>query len=84
MNSHSKQVENGTAIIDPYVSGIEEYKPHARRKRDLFDGISFRLEAPSVDWRMLLGSESVGAAFGLIMYNLLDLNIRRFNFDYVY
>ena len=71
---------NGTGIIDPYESGITEIAPQRREKRSLgflekFPKIDFRLEAPSVDWRKMLGSESIGAAFGIIMYNMLDLKI---------
>ena len=66
---------NGTYIEDPYESGIQELSPHHRSKRGIFKDINFRLQAPSVDWRKLLGSESVGAAFGVIMYNMLDLKI---------
>ncbi|CAG2251005.1 unnamed protein product [Mytilus edulis] len=71
---------NGTGVIDPYESGVMEIAPHLREKRSVgflekFPKINFRLEAPSVDWRKMLGSESVGAAFGVIMYNMLDLLI---------
>ena len=49
---------------------------HSRRsKRSIWDGLYFRLEAPSIDWRKLLGSTDIGASFGVIMMNLLDLSI---------
>ncbi|KAK3101652.1 hypothetical protein FSP39_005219 [Pinctada imbricata] len=48
---------------------------HHRSKRGFWDGVEFRLEAPSVDWRKILGSEDIGASFGVIMINLLDLKI---------
>ncbi|VDH91582.1 Hypothetical predicted protein [Mytilus galloprovincialis] len=76
----AREEVNGTGIIDPYESGITEIAPQRREKRSLgflekFPKIDFRLEAPSVDWRKMLGSESIGAAFGIIMYNMLDLKI---------
>ena len=37
--------------------------------------IKFRLEAPGVDWVRKIGSEDIGASFGVIMENLLDLKI---------
>lgn len=46
-----------------------------RSKRSIWDGLYFRLEAPSVDWRKLLGSTDIGASFGVIMLNLLDLAV---------
>ncbi|XP_052074035.1 uncharacterized protein LOC127711918 [Mytilus californianus] len=76
----AREVVNGTGISDPYESGIMEIAPHSREKRSLafldkFPKINFRLEAPSVDWRKILGSQKIGAAFGVIMYNLLDLTV---------
>ncbi|CAG2251002.1 unnamed protein product [Mytilus edulis] len=76
----AREEVNGTGIIDPYESGIMEIAPQRREKRSLgflekFPKINFRLEAPSVDWRKMLGSETIGAAFGIIMYNMLDLKI---------
>ncbi|XP_060580900.1 uncharacterized protein LOC132737595 [Ruditapes philippinarum] len=45
-------------------------------KRGLFDNfLSFRLEAPGVDWRKELGSRAIGGSFGVIMENLLDLQM---------
>ncbi|CAG2209692.1 unnamed protein product [Mytilus edulis] len=89
---------NGTGIIDPYESGIMEIAPQRREKRDLgflekFPKINFRLEAPSVDWRKMLGSESIGAAFeplsGHLRINVHDeayarvlLGILDFNLDF--
>lgn len=48
-------------------------------KRSIFDAkLAFRLEAPGVDWRKQIGSSSIGASFGLIMENLLDLQMCMF------
>jgi hypothetical protein len=49
-------------------------------KRGLFDNfLSFRLEAPGVDWRKEIGSSAIGGSFGVIMENLLDLQMCMFN-----
>ena len=66
---------NQSYIVDPYDSGITDVGVHHRSKRSVWEGFYFNLEAPSVDWRKLLGSEKVGASFGVIMVNLLDLRI---------
>ncbi|XP_060577217.1 uncharacterized protein LOC132734490, partial [Ruditapes philippinarum] len=45
-------------------------------KRSILDlKLAFRLAAPGVDWRKMIGSESVGASFGIVMENLLDLQM---------
>lgn len=63
-------------MIDPYDAGIDVLdlaQGHHRSRRSIWDGLKFKLEAPSVDWRKLIGSKSIGASFGVIMMNLLDL-----------
>lgn len=74
--SFSETSENGTAMIDPYDAGIDVLdlsQGHHRSRRSIWDGLKFKLEAPSVDWQKLIGSKSIGASFGVIMMNLLDL-----------
>ncbi|XP_021353372.1 uncharacterized protein LOC110450253 [Mizuhopecten yessoensis] len=68
---------NGTSmIVDPYSAGIYDVQPHNRRRRGGNEPfLEFNLQAPSVDFRKLLGSESLGASFGVIMVNMLDINI---------
>lgn len=66
---------NETSVIDPYASDMHFVAVNQRAKRGFFDGLHFRLQAPGVDWRKLLGSEDVGASFGIIIENYLDLKI---------
>ena len=66
---------NETGIIDPYASDMHVVGLNHRTKRGFFDGLRFRLQAPGVDWRKMLGSESIGASFGIIIQNYLDLKI---------
>ncbi|VDI24688.1 Hypothetical predicted protein, partial [Mytilus galloprovincialis] len=71
---------NTTIFYHPLSPGgwiIDVGQLHTVREdiNEKFPKLNFRLEAPSVDWRKMLGSESVGAAFGIIMYNMLDLKI---------
>lgn len=53
-------------------------KPHHIEKRS-FDIdkplLDFHLAAPAVDYRMLVGVDALGASFGVIMQNLLDIYI---------
>ncbi|XP_053398133.1 uncharacterized protein LOC128556594 [Mercenaria mercenaria] len=45
-------------------------------RRSILDtALEFRLEAPGVDWRKQLGSSAIGASFGIVMENLLDLHM---------
>lgn len=66
---------NETSIIDPYASDMHFVALNQRSKRGFFEGLKFRLQAPEVDWRKLIGSEAVGASFGIKMENYLDLKI---------
>ncbi|KAK3589057.1 hypothetical protein CHS0354_008707 [Potamilus streckersoni] len=67
---------NGSYIVDPYESGIVDIQNHPISERGILDeGLKFRLEAPSVDWQKRLGTNDIGASFGLIMVNLFDLKI---------
>lgn len=63
---------------DPYDNGLDVIdlaSSHQRSRRSVWDGLKFKLEAPSVDWRKHIGSSALGASFGVIMLNLLDLAI---------
>ncbi|XP_045156811.2 uncharacterized protein LOC123523186 [Mercenaria mercenaria] len=37
--------------------------------------LKFKLEAPGVDWMKLVGSQKIGASFGVLMENLLDVKL---------
>ncbi|CAC5401161.1 unnamed protein product [Mytilus coruscus] len=58
-----------------YRKSAESHNMHNIEKRSFFDGLQFRLEAPSVDWRRVLGSTDIGGSFGFIMSNYLALKI---------
>lgn len=80
---YSETTANGTVMIDPYDAGIDVMDlthSHRRSRRSIWDGLKFRLEAPSVDWQKLIGSKSIGASFGVIMMNLLDLVVGKWLF----
>ncbi|XP_052083601.1 uncharacterized protein LOC127720901 [Mytilus californianus] len=57
------------------VSVEQKLGPHRREKRSFFEGLQFKLQAPSVDWRKVLGSSNLGGSFGFIMSNYLALKI---------
>ncbi|WAR06113.1 hypothetical protein MAR_021482 [Mya arenaria] len=47
---------------------------HDVSKRSIFDkSLAFKLETPGVNWKKEIGSKTIGASFGLIIENLLDL-----------
>ena len=43
----------------------------------IWKGFDFHLKSPSVSWYRLLGSENIGASFGLIIENRMDLKISK-------
>ena len=69
------------ASENPSVSGLDvvDLSSHRRRKRALldsvWDGLTYKMEAPMEDWRKLLGTTDFGASFGVTLMNLLDLHI---------
>ncbi|XP_062616046.1 uncharacterized protein LOC134277751 [Saccostrea cucullata] len=70
--------ESGYLDEDPYDSGIDVMdlsNNFRRERRSIWDGLKFRLEAPGVDWRKMIGSRSIGASFGVVMMNLMDLEV---------
>lgn len=70
--------DNSTIMDDPYDDGVDVIdlaSIHERSRRSVWDGLKFRLEAPSVDWRKHIGTTDIGASFGVIMLNFLDLGI---------
>ena len=57
---------------------------HGRIKRSLssviariWQGFHFNLASPSVDWRKAVGGSAVGASFGLVIKNMLDILISK-------
>jgi hypothetical protein len=64
--------------IEVYAK-IIEFQMHHRSKRGFWEGLEFQLSTPSVDWRKKVGTKALGASFGVIMENYLDLKIGRHN-----
>lgn len=46
------------------------------RRFNIFDALSFRLQAPGFNWRKVLGSTDFGVSMGLIVRNLIELDIK--------
>lgn len=66
--------------IDPYDTGInllDFSDEHIRTKRSSPDK-RFKIHATNVDWRKMIGSPDVGASFGVVLKNTLDLKIGKF------
>ncbi|KAK3612510.1 hypothetical protein CHS0354_024481 [Potamilus streckersoni] len=70
---------NDSYEFNPYSSGIQEVAVHHRDRRSLMNfmklNLHFHLEAPGVDWRKELGTKDMGASFGIILKNMLDIKI---------
>ncbi|XP_035668224.1 uncharacterized protein LOC118410558 isoform X2 [Branchiostoma floridae] len=53
---------------------------HVRQRRGLLEaisrGIQFHLKLPGIDWQKRIGTSNIGAEFGLVVKNELDLDIR--------
>lgn len=78
--------DNYTMMEYPYDNGVDVIaltSSHQRSRRSVWDGLKFRLEAPSVDWRKHIGTTDIGASFGVIMMNLLDLAIGKYNTNWL-
>lgn len=73
---------NNSETVDPYSSDIKLIGLHPRMKRGLFDdfmqGFQFKLKLPGVIWKKDLGSEDVGASFGIIVDNYIHLKAGRY------
>ncbi|VDI41391.1 Hypothetical predicted protein [Mytilus galloprovincialis] len=67
--------DDNSSITDPYLSDIVEIQGHNRYRRGFWEGLEFRLAAPSVDWQMKVGTTALGASFGVVIENYLDLKI---------
>ncbi|XP_078660674.1 uncharacterized protein LOC144905141 [Branchiostoma floridae x Branchiostoma belcheri] len=56
------------------ITGLNK-RHHSRLKRGIFDGIKFQLKLPGYEWNKQVGSEKIGASFGLTIRNIMDLEI---------
>ena len=76
------QKQNNHMYFDVLRSYNMTQKEHRRMRRSLADvssniwkGFQFYLETPSVDWQKHVGGSSLGASIGVIVRNLIDINI---------
>ncbi|KAI8516766.1 hypothetical protein Bbelb_053470 [Branchiostoma belcheri] len=81
---------NGSVNVSHYLDDVislstaMSQNPHLRKRRGfvgevvhaLTEGIQFEMKLPGVDWKRKIGTDSIGAEFGLIMKNKFDLDIR--------
>ncbi|XP_066264364.1 uncharacterized protein [Branchiostoma lanceolatum] len=56
------------------ITGLNE-RDHSRLKRGIFDGFKFKLQLPGIEWKKQIGSDKIGANFGLTIQNIMDLEI---------
>ena len=68
------------SLIHHFTSYIYSWKgekaeDYVSKRGILSFEFKFKLEAPGVDWQKKIGSSAIGASFGIIMENLLDLRL---------
>ncbi|XP_078620549.1 uncharacterized protein LOC144887293 isoform X2 [Branchiostoma floridae x Branchiostoma japonicum] len=61
------------------ITGLET-NDRSRLKRGFLDDLlnfkfDFKLKLPGIEWKKMIGSEKVGASFGLTIRNIMDLSI---------
>jgi hypothetical protein len=49
----------------PYGTEVD-IQMHHRSKRGFWDGLEFKLSTPSVDWQKKVGTQALGASFGVM------------------
>ncbi|CAG2196998.1 unnamed protein product [Mytilus edulis] len=67
------QAHPKSKVISPLNN---RFKVTVRQKRGFWeDGFKFRIATPSVDWLKKVGNKELGASFGIIIENYLDLKV---------
>ncbi|XP_066278977.1 uncharacterized protein [Branchiostoma lanceolatum] len=79
-----QNMANGSINIDHYLDDLKE-KIHVmsadsnrrqrRRVGSILQGIRFYLKLPGIDWQRRIGTDKIGAEFGLVVKNIFDFNI---------
>lgn len=41
----------------------------------IFEGFQWKIVVPGVDWQKVIGNDMLGASFGLVIRNVLDIDI---------
>ncbi|KAK6174798.1 hypothetical protein SNE40_013376 [Patella caerulea] len=75
--SNSSFTGNDSSMyFNPWDLNSQDVAVHSRHRRGFLDkGFEFVLKSPSIDWKKMLGSTKIGASFGILVKNLLDLKI---------
>ncbi|KAI8486031.1 hypothetical protein Bbelb_361310 [Branchiostoma belcheri] len=75
---------NGSINIDHYLDDLigkreamsdDSYLRRRRGVERFFEPIVFYLNLPGIDWQKKIGTEDIGADFGLVVKNIFDFNI---------
>ncbi|XP_035696858.1 uncharacterized protein LOC118430255 [Branchiostoma floridae] len=72
-----QSMANGSISIDHYLDDLER-NSHLRQRRGvkgIFDPIELCLNLPGIDWQKKIGTNDIGAEFGLVVRNIFDFNI---------
>ncbi|ESO82597.1 hypothetical protein LOTGIDRAFT_236952 [Lottia gigantea] len=74
--ARNSSYNESSIYFNPWDLDSQEASIHSRHRRSFIDeGFTFILQSPSVDFKKMLGSTKIGASFGVLMKNLLDLKI---------
>ncbi|XP_066289112.1 uncharacterized protein [Branchiostoma lanceolatum] len=79
-----QNMANGSINIGHYLDDLigrtyaMSRDSHLRQRRGverILDGIKFYLKLPGIDWQRRIGTDMIGAEFGLVVKNIFDFNI---------
>ncbi|XP_078616233.1 uncharacterized protein LOC144884654 [Branchiostoma floridae x Branchiostoma japonicum] len=79
-----QSMANGTVDVDHYLDDMMEkpkalsgdsYLRHRRGVERMFQPIKLPLKLPGIDWQKKIGTDAIGADFGLVVKNIFDFNI---------
>ena len=78
---HPRADEMSDILFEFYNYTNSQQSPAGASRRrikrfSIFDALSFHLQIPSFNWKKVIGSEKFGASMGLIVRNIMDLNIK--------
>lgn len=78
---HPKSDEMSDILSDFHNYTTTKQSPIRASKRrikrfNIFDALSFRLQSPSFNWRRQLGSSGFGVSMGLIVRNVMELDVK--------
>ncbi|KAI8519524.1 hypothetical protein Bbelb_027810, partial [Branchiostoma belcheri] len=72
----AQQQINDRYLNQTTIAEVREKRGFSDSIGKLFKGFHFKLETPSYDWHKRIGSSAVGASMGLVIRNLMELDLK--------